>query len=950
MSIRINIGTTFDARDIRKAERELEGLRRELDSTGDKFQNFGRTMSAVGGLMTKAITAPLVGIGITSIKTASDFGLSMSKIVGLVGIAADEVKGMEGAVLGLSGETAKSPQELADALFVVTSAGLRGAEAMDALEAAAKASAAGLGQTSDIARAVSGVLNAYGSSVGSAANVTDVLVATARAGNFETSQFAAALGRVLPFASQAGASIEDVGGAVALLTRTNGNAAESITQITALLGSFVTPTRQARTVLAEYGLTAGDLRDQLAKDGLVATLQTLDKALGGNREELGRLLSSQQAASAAFQILNASGEDVASTFGVVNEAVGLTDDAFRNVSEQAAFKFQQALADLSVLAIDLGNALIPTVIQILDKFKDLVDRFNGLEDAQKKNVLQAGLFAAALGPIIIVAGNLITVVGGLISAFALLGVTAGPVLLGIAALAGIAFLAVKPFNKELSETARLQADAFNRNDFRVPQTLQEFGDELNRNRRAQEQFNELEVERFARMRDSHAASKDLTDVTDETTDAIDKQVDALGAVAKAAGGSGAAGPTIVKLTGSMRELLQSLNKTQVGTGDAGDSIAQFSRELLAAGSITDETAQAATRLAAVVRGQLDKALADGNRRLGEAKQKFDSFRDSIASGITSGNQLSDAVSGQTSAIEELTRAEERLEEAQASGDDERIAEAQKDLAEAKKQQKSFLSFLQTGADTAEGFAQQIDSLRLAGASLEVVQQIAQLGAKTGGRVIAELMSGGAEAIAQANRLVAAVEEASQRAGIAAADQFFGAGVRSAQRFIDAVEASIPELQSVLDTIADMIEKALGVRPKVDITGRTTFIEPPAPKPTPSPAPRFTMPVDRFGSEEFNLGTAIKPTPNPFLSAAQLQRLQMLDNLAVMGTGGIVTSPTLALIGEAGPEAVIPLSRGGDMGGGDNINITVTSADPQAVVEALRRYTRANGPLGTVVNV
>jgi phage-related minor tail protein len=69
----------------------------------------------------------------------------------------------------------------------------------------------------------------------------------------------------------------------------------------------------------------------------------------------------------------------------------------------------------------------------------------------------------------------------------------------------------------------------------------------------------------------------------------------------------------------------------------------------------------------------------------------------------------------------------------------------------------------------------------------------------------------------------------------------------------------------------------------------------------------------------------------------------------MAAGGIVTSPTLALIGEAGPEAVVPLGRGGGMGG-NNIYVTVTSADPQAVVEALRRYTRANGPLGQVVSV
>ena len=67
-------------------------------------------------------------------------------------------------------------------------------------------------------------------------------------------------------------------------------------------------------------------------------------------------------------------------------------------------------------------------------------------------------------------------------------------------------------------------------------------------------------------------------------------------------------------------------------------------------------------------------------------------------------------------------------------------------------------------------------------------------------------------------------------------------------------------------------------------------------------------------------------------------------------GGIATSPTLALIGEAGPEAVIPLSRGAQYGvgaAGSNapvVNITVTSADPQEVVKALQRYTRNFGRL------
>lgn len=61
----------------------------------------------------------------------------------------------------------------------------------------------------------------------------------------------------------------------------------------------------------------------------------------------------------------------------------------------------------------------------------------------------------------------------------------------------------------------------------------------------------------------------------------------------------------------------------------------------------------------------------------------------------------------------------------------------------------------------------------------------------------------------------------------------------------------------------------------------------------------------------------------------------------MATGGIVTGPTLALIGEAGPEAVIPLDRLGNMGGA-TYQINVNGGDPNAVVDALRRYMFQNG--------
>jgi hypothetical protein len=71
----------------------------------------------------------------------------------------------------------------------------------------------------------------------------------------------------------------------------------------------------------------------------------------------------------------------------------------------------------------------------------------------------------------------------------------------------------------------------------------------------------------------------------------------------------------------------------------------------------------------------------------------------------------------------------------------------------------------------------------------------------------------------------------------------------------------------------------------------------------------------------------------------------VPKIPMLADGGIVTSPTLALIGEGrGPEAVIPLNRMSEFtgGGGNNVNIHVNGADPQAVVDALRTYMFRNG--------
>jgi phage-related protein len=150
----------------------------------------------------------------------------------------------------------------------------------------------------------------------------------------------------------------------------------------------------------------------------------------------------------------------------------------------------------------------------------------------------------------------------------------------------------------------------------------------------------------------------LADATVDATDATD----GLGSTAAASG------PKVVRLSSAMKSMLQELNSTHAAAGESGAAIAQFSREMLTAGNITDATAKGAEKLAQTIRGNLDKALADGNRRLDEAKQKFTQYRDAIAGGISRGNTLSDAVDRQEEALRRAEEAQTAYTAALEAGD------------------------------------------------------------------------------------------------------------------------------------------------------------------------------------------------------------------------------------------------------------------------------------------
>jgi len=397
----------------------LQGANARMAAVGTSLSRIGGNLSRVGSSMTRSVTLPIAAAGFAATKMAVDFDDSMQKIVGLVGVSQDQVSAWSDQILNLSGEVAQSPKDLADALYFVTSAGLRGADAMDALTWSGKAASAGLGDLATIADGVTSALNSYRESGLTAQEATDAMVAAVRSGKMPAEDLAAVLGNVLPVASQMGVSFDQVAAAIASMSRQGMDVARAATGIRYMLMSLMKPTTESVAVFKDYGYSIGEVQSALAENGLLDTLTELaakmDLASVKGREAFATIVGGARGMSAASVLVGQNAGDVAKVFDDVTNAVGSTNKAFEVASETAGFKFRKALVDLQEAGIGLGNALIPTLTEdVIPAIQGVVKWFDGLSDSSKSLALKLALFTALSGPLLRVSGALLQAGGAVL--------------------------------------------------------------------------------------------------------------------------------------------------------------------------------------------------------------------------------------------------------------------------------------------------------------------------------------------------------------------------------------------------------------------------------------------------------------------------------------------------------------------------------------------------------
>ena len=434
------------SKSLAPAQKNLNQFGQSAHMAGNNLSSMGYKAQTVGNVMMKKLGLPIVAIGSLAAMSFAKFEASLTKIEALVGVSAGGVALFADSVRRVSRETGRGPQELADAMFFVASAGLRGATAMEVMEASAKGAAVGLGETKVVADAATSAVNAYGAENLSGGAAVDVLTAAVREGKVEADRLAPAIGKAIPVASAMGIEFHEVAAAIASMTRTGTDARTSAIQLRQIMQSILDPSRQTEQALREMGIAQGELAKQARQEGLLSVLVRLRDLANENEEAFADVFPNIRALAGAMDITGANLEENIGIFERLSRSAGDTDEAFQKVSKTSKFKFDQSMARLKETMIGLGESTKP-LIDIFTIFLGVVEKLLSAFSNNKGLTV----FITALGVTFIAVGALSKTIGfltaslmgpgGLYFAFLNVATSSGAAATGIAGV-GLAMKAI----------------------------------------------------------------------------------------------------------------------------------------------------------------------------------------------------------------------------------------------------------------------------------------------------------------------------------------------------------------------------------------------------------------------------------------------------------------------------------------------------------------------------
>lgn len=101
---------------LKSAGQDLKTFMNTSESGEKRIQALGSAMTATGGMLTKTVTLPLLGVGTASVMTAANFEEGMSKVQAISGATAEDMVLLGNKAKEMGSKTKFSATESSEAL------------------------------------------------------------------------------------------------------------------------------------------------------------------------------------------------------------------------------------------------------------------------------------------------------------------------------------------------------------------------------------------------------------------------------------------------------------------------------------------------------------------------------------------------------------------------------------------------------------------------------------------------------------------------------------------------------------------------------------------------------------------------------------------------------------------------------------------------------------------
>lgn len=433
---------------FRAARTGLRTFTDETSSAADKWSAAGKLMGSTGKALTLGVTAPLVGLGAASVKTAADFEASMSNVKAISGATAEEMERLTEKAQEMGAKTKFSASEASEAMSYMAMAGWETQDMLDGIEGImnlAAASGESLATTSDI---VTDALTAFGLTAKDTQMFVDVLASAASSTNTNVSMLGESFKYVAPVAGTFGYSVQDIGVALGLMANSGIKASQAGTSLRSALTRMIKPTKMSMEYMEKLGLYSDGV--SVAMTNADGTMKPFRETMQILRDTFGELSEAEQAqaASAIFgqeamagmlAIINSTQEDFDSLIETMDNAAGTSEEMAETQLDNLSGQLTILKSGVEGAAIAFGNLLIPLVKDVAGFLQGVVTWVNNLDEDQKKLIVTIAEILVVVGPVLIILSKIISLVmtlGPLISGVGtIIGLLSGPIGLIIGALA-----------------------------------------------------------------------------------------------------------------------------------------------------------------------------------------------------------------------------------------------------------------------------------------------------------------------------------------------------------------------------------------------------------------------------------------------------------------------------------------------------------------------------------